>query len=145
MGQLWQRQLSSMPPVRVATQRMIRYWKGEKQLPDKGCTVCRRWRKQGGYLHTDILWWLSLLGSIFTPLDFNSVIFFTVVNRKAERQWELDAYTHNIDAIGGNYTEIMMIVLIIDCILILFISWTGSGKHIFLVCSNDKHVPRFHG
>jgi len=29
------------------------------------------------YLQTDILLWLSLLGSIFTPLDFSSVIFFT--------------------------------------------------------------------
>lgn len=29
-------------------------------------------------LHTDILCWLSLLGSIFTPRDFSSVIFFTV-------------------------------------------------------------------
>lgn len=28
-------------------------------------------------LHTDILCWLSLLGSIFTPRDFSSVIFFT--------------------------------------------------------------------
>ena len=36
-------------------------------------------------LHTDILWWLSLLGNIFTPRDLSSVIFFTVEENRGEK------------------------------------------------------------
>lgn len=36
-------------------------------------------------LQTDILLWLSLLGSIFTPLDFSSVIFFTASQKNYNR------------------------------------------------------------
>lgn len=41
-------------------------------------------------LHTDILCWLSLLGSIFTPRDFSSVIFFTVGEIGTDR-WPREA------------------------------------------------------
>lgn len=44
----------------------------------KNLMVVEKRKIKGFNLHTDILWWLSLLGNIFTPRDLSSVIFFTV-------------------------------------------------------------------
>lgn len=49
---------------------------------------CASMRKNSN-LQTDILLWLSLLGSIFTPLDLSSVIFFTASQKNYNRFiWE---------------------------------------------------------
>lgn len=59
------------------------------------------------HLHTDILWLLSLLGNIFTPLDLSSVIFFTV---EVQTEEDIDVpaagkYIKYIWSIYGVYME----------------------------------------
>lgn len=45
-----------------------------------------------GDLQTEFLWLLSLLGITLTPLDFNSIAFFTGRNKRQIISWDSEQY-----------------------------------------------------
>lgn len=78
------------------------------------------WRIQGWYLRTDILCWLSLLGSIFTPRDLSSVIFFTVEECKKSVLYQRSKFNNNThkyyNVFWENITHVSKPAVLINCL-----------------------------